>query len=276
MESLFDLESWRVMFAAVFGPLVETFVRFVPNLVGALLILAVGWLLARVVEVIAARGLRTVGLDRASTRVQLNDLLERAEIDLTLSQIVAKLAFWLVLLTFAVSAVDTLQLKAVTETMDRLVGFIPRVIGAALLGVFGLLLARFAATLVASGAAAAGFTSAARLGFLAQLLIGGLVVVVAIEQLGVATSVLVVPFAVVLGAGGFAIGLAFALGAHPVITHILAGHFLKQTLPRDLVIQVGNQRGLVERVGAVDTLLRDGEHTWSIPNGRLLDQVVTR
>jgi hypothetical protein len=276
MERLLDLAEWREILVRAFSELGANLAGFLPNLIGALLILLLGWLLSRSVEILAARLLQTVGLDRAASRLGVADLLERADLGLTLSQLVAKLVFWLLLLTFVLSSVETLGLTAVTTTIDRLIAFIPSVIAATLIGIAGLLGARFVGSLVSSGAAAAGFTSAPRLGFLAQLLISGLALVIAVEQLGVDTEVLVVPFTVALGAAGFAVGLAFALGAQPVITHILAGHFLKQSLPRDSAVEIDGRRGLVERVGAVDTLLRSGETSWSIPNARLLDQIVER
>ena len=276
MDKWLDVEAWRVMFANALSQLGETVAGFLPNLLGALLILLVGWLLSRALEAIATRGLRTLGFDGFATRLRIAEFLERAEIRLSVSQIVAKLLFWLVMLTFLLSSIETLGLTAVTETIDRLIAFIPSVIGAVLISIGGLVLARFVSTVVRSAAAAAGFLSAARLGFVAQLVVGGLVFAVAVEQLGVATDVFVLPFTVALGAAGFGIGLAFALGARPVIGHIMAGHFLKQSLPRDAAIEVEGQRGLVERVGAVDTLLRNDTGSWTIPNGQLLERIVVR
>jgi small-conductance mechanosensitive channel len=180
------------------------------------------------------------------------------------------------MLTFLLSAVETLGLSAVTATIDRLVTFIPNMIGAAMIGIGGLFLGRFVSTLVSSAAAAAGFLSAPRLGFLAHLAVVGLMLILGFEQLGISASVLVVPVTVGVAAAGFAIGLAFALGARPVITHIMAGHFLKQSLPRDTPIEIGGHRGLVERVGAVDTLLRSDDRVWTVPNGQILDLIVVR
>lgn len=276
MQQMFDLEAWREILVRAFSELGANLAGFIPSLVGAVLILAVGWALSRALEVVAHRALRTLGLDRVAARLRIAETLERAEIRMTLSQIAARLLFWLVMLTFVLSSVETLGLSAVTATIDRLIAFIPDVLGATAIALAGLLGARFVATLVSSAAAAAGFPSAPRLGFLAQLLVAGLVLVVALEQLGVATQVLVLPFTVAVASAGFAVGLAFALGARPVITHILAGHFLKQSLPRSASVEIEGRRGLVERVGAVDTLLRSDEGSWSVPNARLLEHIVTR
>jgi hypothetical protein len=101
-------------------------------------------------------------------------------------------------------------------------------------------------------------------------------VIIATEQLGVSTSVLIVPLTAVLAALSFTSGLGFALGARPIITHILAGHFLKRSLPRDVFVEIDGRKGVVERIGPTDTLLRDGEKRWSVPNGQLIEYVVTR
>jgi small-conductance mechanosensitive channel len=276
VDQLFNVESWRQIVLGALTQLGTSIGAFLPNLAGALLILLVGWVVSRVVAATARRGLRLVGLDRASSRLGLPELIERAEIKLTLSEIVAELLFWLLMLTFVLSSVESLGLVAVTATIDRLIAFIPNVIGAALVAVLGLLLARFVRALVRSGAAAAGFESAARLGAFAQTLVVLFVAAVAAEQLGVATEILVAPITALIATVGLAFGLAFALGARPVITHILAGHFLRQSLPQEETVEIGGRRGRVERVGAVDTLLRGDDGAWSVPNGRLLEDIVVR
>ncbi len=276
MDQLPDISAWRDVLLQAATELGTKVAGFLPSLFGAVVILLFGWLVSRSVELAAGRALRTFGLDRAATRLRLADVLGRAGIQLALSEVVAKLLFWLLMLTFLLSSVETLGLTAVTTTIDRLIAFIPNLIGAALIALLGLLLARFVGTVVSSAAAAAGFPSAPRLGFLAQVLVAGFVVVVAVEQLGVATNVLVGPLTALLAAAGLSAGLAFALGAYPIVTHILAGHYLKQSLPRDSFVEIEGQRGLVERIGATDTLLRNGEKVWSVPNAKLLNLVVSR
>jgi hypothetical protein len=276
MDQLPDINAWRDVLLQAATELGTKVAGFLPSLFGAVVILLLGWLVSRSVELAAGRALRTFGLDRAATRLRLADVLDRAGIQMALSEVVAKLLFWLLMLTFLLSSVETLGLTAVTTTIDRLIAFIPNLIGAALIALLGLLLARFVGTVVSSAAAAAGFPRAPRLGFLTQVLVAGFVIVVAVEQLGVATNVLVGPLTALLAAAGLSAGLAFALGAYPIVTHILAGHYLKESLPRDTFVEVEGQRGLVERVGATDTLLRDGDKVWSVPNAKLLNLVVAR
>ena len=104
MNQLFELDTWREILVRAFSELGANIASFMPSLVGAVLILLLGFLLSRGLEAVASRTLRTVGLDSAATRLRIAELLERADIRLTISQIVAKLLFWLVLLTFLLSS----------------------------------------------------------------------------------------------------------------------------------------------------------------------------
>ena len=276
MSEIFDVEAWRQVLVNSLTEFAETTAVFLPSLIATLVILGVGWLVSRLVAAVSERVLLQLGLDRAAARLGVAERLREAGVSLTPSHIVARLVFWVLMLTFLLSAVETLGLSAVTATIDRLIAFLPNVIAAGLIFVLGLLLARLVRNLVSSGAAAAELPQAPRLGSLAEIAVALVVGVVALEQLGIETQMVVTVVTAVVGAVGVTVGVAFALGARPVITHILAGHFLRQSLPSGGSVEVGGQRGVVERVGAVDTLLRDGEHSWSIPNGRLIEEIVIR
>jgi hypothetical protein len=276
MSQIFDVEAWRQVLVNSLTEFGETTAAFLPSLIATLVILAVGWLVSRLVAAISERVLLQLRLDRAAARLRVSDTLREAGVSAAPSHIVARLVFWILMLTFLLSAVETLGLSAVTATIDRLIAFLPDVIAAGLIFVLGLLLARLVRNLVSSGAAAAEVAQASRLGSLAEILVAFVVAVVALEQLGVETQMVVTVVTAVVGAIGVTVGVAFALGARPVITHILAGHFLRQSLPSGGSVEVGGQRGVVERVGAIDTLVRDGEHTWTIPNAKLIEEIVIR
>jgi hypothetical protein len=276
MSEIFDVEAWRQVLVNSLTELAGTTAVFLPSLLATLVILGVGWLVSRLVAAVSERVLLQLGLDRAAARLGVSERLREAGVSLTPSHIVARLVFWVLMLTFLLSAVETLGLSAVTATIDRLIAFLPNVIAAGLIFVLGLLLARLVRNLVSSGAAAAELPQAPRLGSLAEIVVALVVGVVALEQLGIETQMVVTVVTAVVGAVGVTVGVAFALGARPVSTHILAGHFLRQSLSSGGSVEVGGQRGVVERVGAVDTLVRNGEQSWSIPNGRLIEEIVIR
>lgn len=276
MEDIFSLGAWQEVVASAFRQLGDNLAALFPSLVGTLVLLVVGWGTSKLGEVVVRRGLRRVGFDRGTARLRLPEMLLRAGIEAPPSQIIGRLFFWIVMVTFLLSAVETLGLAAATSTIDRLVGYLPNLIAGVLIVFGGLLVSRLVRGVIASGALAMDLERGERLGTAA----GGLVLVfssvLALEQLGIETTLLVLLFTVVTGAGVLTVGLGFALAARPVMGHILAGHFLRQSFTRGSPLEVGGRRGLVERVGPVDTLLKDDDRLWSIPNATLLDEVIDR
>ena len=273
---LIDFGAWTDIFIQSGSDLGARVSGFLPQLLAACLILLFGWLIARGIEIATGRALRSVGLDRAAARLQLAALLDRAAIKMSASQIIAKAVFWVVMLTVFLSAVEVIGLTAVTATIDRLIAYIPNVIGAALIALLGVLAARVIGGVVRSAAVASNLESASRLGLVVQWSVVVLVVIVSAEQLGIATEILIAPLSAVAGALTLSAGLAVALGARPIVTHILAGHFLRQSLPNESVVVVQGEQGQVERIGPTETRLRSDSKSWTIPNGQLLDDVVIR
>ena len=276
MQEIFDIESWRQVVVNSLTELGTNVARFLPNLVGTIVLLLLGWGVSKVTEILVRRLLHRVGLDRMATRTQVTATLGHAGVTSLPSRIFARLVFWVLMLTFVLTAIETLGLTAATATIDRLIGFIPAVLTASLMILFGLLLGRFVRNLVGSGVAAAGLAGAQRLGTISGGVVMLFVAVLALEQLGIETSLLVMVLTVVIAAASITVGVSFALGSRPIVTHILAGHFLRQSLPHGATVEIQGQKGVVERVGPIDTLLRDGERCWSIPNATLIEERVVR
>ena len=276
MMDVFDLEAWRQILFNAFQQLGNNLVAFFPRLVGTLVLLLVGWGVSKLAEALVRRTLQRLGFDRVAARLRLPEMLSRAGIVSSPSQILGRVVLWIVMMTFVLSAVETLGLDAATSTIDRLVGYLPNVIAGGLILFAGLLLGRLVRVLVGTGVFAADIAQGEKLGNVS----GGLVVlffgVLALEQLGVETTLLVLLLTVLVASAALTLGLAFALGARPVISHILAGHFLRQTLTRGANVEIGGRSGRVERVGSVETLLGGEGRSWSIPNAALLDEIILR
>lgn len=274
MMETFGLETWRAVLENAMSVLIARIAAFLPKLAGAVLILLAGWIIARIVRTLVGRVLHRVGLDRATERLQVADPLRHAGMTQAPSAIAAHLVYWILMLTILLVAVETLGLSAVTTTIDRLIAYLPNVLAAGFIVIIGLLVARVGRDVVTSGAAAARIAEAERVGAAIHVVIVLVVAVLAIEQLGVHTELLVTVISVMLGAVALSMGVAFALGARQLVAHVLAGHYLRRNLPVGHSVAVRGRRGEVERVGAVDTMLRADKERWSIPNSTLLEEVV--
>ena len=139
---------------------------FIPNLLGMLIILLVGYMISRGLQKLMALILRRVGFDRLSSRVGLHAMFEQAGIQATASDIIGRLVFWLFMLTFLISATETLGLSNLSRTIDAFVRYLPHVIGAVVIFIIGMTLAHFVRDLVRGGAEGLGVDYAKGLGSL--------------------------------------------------------------------------------------------------------------
>ena len=158
---------------------------FVPNLIGTLIIVIAGYFISKLLGRLTTTVLQKVKFETASERVGLNETLTRVGIAATASEIVGKLVFWLFMLTFLISASETLGLENVSKTIDTFVEYMPQVIAAALITVLGLMLAHFVRQVVETAVDGMGFAYAKPVARLAHIILLIVVGILAIDQLGI-------------------------------------------------------------------------------------------
>ena len=248
-------------------------IGFLPKLIGAFVVMLIGWIIARLLRAVIERSLQA-GLDALLERAGVIQALESSNISATPSEIIGRVFYWLVLIGFVMAASQILGLESVTAAITQIFAYIPNVISAALVLAAGVFLARFVGNVVTSGAQAADLAYARGLGAVANTSIIVMVGVVTVEQLGVDAQILVTVITVTVAAIMAGMGLAFALGAREVVRGILAGHYLRQSLPEGSEVEVAGERGVVRQIGPVATTFEGAERSFSVPNSRLLDEVV--
>jgi hypothetical protein len=189
---------------------------YIPSLAGAIVILVVGWLIAKLVEVIVARVLKTVRLDMASDKAGISNVLAQGEIRLTLSELIGAVVYWLVILVVIATALNALNLTIAADLVSRLVGYVPNILGAIFILVLGAFLANFIGAIVRTSASNAGIRNAKGLGKITQTLLVIFAVIIAIEQLQIASALIVLSVNVILISIGLGLALAFGLGCKDI------------------------------------------------------------
>ena len=249
-------------------------VNFIPNLVNGLIILLVGYLIARLVRWIVGTILRRLRFDPLVERTGITGSLRGLGIKTPLSQIFAQTIYALLLLSFFITATRLMGLEAVARLLEQLLGFLPNMIAALIIFLLGGIVAQFVGNLVSTSAANAGISAPSRLGRIVQYLISVFVVVLALGELGVDTAILVTTLTILIAAFGLAVGLALGLGARRVVQHILAGYYMRQRLQVGQRVAAGQVSGAVGSIGGVNTVVTTADGEVIIPNMALLESVI--
>ena len=182
---------------------------YVPNLVAALVILLVGWIIAKVIAAVVEKVLEIVKVDLAAEKAGLNDILAKGDVKKSFSEILSSMTYWLVVLVVIATAVQPLRLTVASQLVSRLVDYIPNIIAAIFVLIFGGLLATFSGSIIQTAAGNAKLRHARTLGQTVRVVIVVLSVVVALEQLQIG---LIIGLAVNILLASLGLGFAIAAG----------------------------------------------------------------
>ncbi|MEW5878767.1 MAG: hypothetical protein AB1751_11960 [Acidobacteriota bacterium] len=219
--------------AAALDAFVETVLRFLPGLLAALLVLALGLVVAAALRVVVRRLLVLARFDRACQSWGLTDVLAKADVQKPPSALAAAAVFWLLFLTFAMAGLAALEIQVVRDLVSSFFLYIPRLISAILLVLAGFLLANFLsrAVLLAAVNAAVPFPRAAAL--VVKLLITILAFAMALEQLQIAGNIVLAAFIITFGSVMLGLGLALGLGGKDVVRQLLERQLKDTKKPED-------------------------------------------
>jgi len=185
---------------------------FVPQLVAALVVFLIGWLVAVLLGKLAWHIVRVVKLDRGLDAIGVKRIWERSGYKLNTPFFFYELVKWFFIVVFLMAATDILGLIQVTEFLRTVVAYLPNVIVAALVLLIGILMARFLEGLVRGSVKAAELASANFLGSLTKWAVLIFSLLVALNQLRVADEIIRIVVIGVVAAGAIALGLSFGLG----------------------------------------------------------------
>ncbi|WP_377644877.1 hypothetical protein [Oryzobacter terrae] len=224
---------------------------FLPNLLGFLLLLLVGWVVAKVVSGVVRKLLEKVGIDRHLHESRAHDYVDRFLPGASPANGIARLVFWLVFVFFLLAAIGALEIPAVTTFMNQVLAYLPNVIVAIVI---------FVVAALVSGAVAAAITRVmgdTPTGKVAAGVVPALVMVIAffmiLEQLQIAPEIVRIAFAATMGALALGLALAFGLGGRGVAQRMLEEAYSKGRQQADRVrddISTGKDRAKAEAARA--------------------------
>ncbi|HWD34830.1 MAG TPA: hypothetical protein VG840_01635, partial [Casimicrobiaceae bacterium] len=184
---------------------------FLPRLLLAILVLVVGWLVAKLVRFAIVKALHAINFNVVTEKAGIDRFLSQGGAEVDTIRVLGGLFYWLVILAALMIAFNSLDLAYVTDLLGRVVLFVPRVMVAVVILVFGAYFARFIGTAVATYLRNLGAREAGLMGRLALYAIMTFAIMIALDQLGLG-DIIRETFLVLVGAVALALALAVGLG----------------------------------------------------------------
>jgi hypothetical protein len=198
---------------------------FLPELIGAIIIFIVGWIVARLLKLGVVKLLTLVRFDKATEKGGVNEFLKKGDIAKSPSEIIGTLVYWFIMILVIIASLDALGLPIVSDILNSIFLYIPNVVAAIIVLILGFLVGNLLAAVVRTAASNAGFKAADSMGKLALYAIVIFSVAIALTQLDIGEDIIAAAFIIAFGAFALALALAFGLGGRDA-----AADYLKRWL----------------------------------------------
>ena len=185
---------------------------FLPKLLLALVVVLIGWLLAKAARFALEKALRAVNFPVLTERAGTDNFLQQAGMRGDTTTLFGLVVYWLVILAALIIAFNGLGLLYITDLLGRLVLFAPKLVIAMLIVIFGSYCARFIGNAVHNYCTEAEIPDADLLGRIAQYLIMIFVVMIAVSHVEIGGDLVQRTFLIILGGLVLAFALAFGIG----------------------------------------------------------------
>jgi small-conductance mechanosensitive channel len=206
------IENWGEVFTRSLQDLWYGVASFVPNLILALVIFAIGWVLALLIEKLVESLFKALKVDAALKSAGMEDVVKRAGHNLNSGLFVGAFVKWFIIIVFLMASFDVLKLNQVNGFLRDVVNYLPTVIVAILILMVAVVVANAMQKLVVASARAANIKSAELLGRITKWAIWIFAILTALFNLGIAPALIQTVVMAVFAGLALAIGLAFGLG----------------------------------------------------------------
>jgi hypothetical protein len=250
----------------------ERLFGILPELLAAIVILLVGWLIARLLRALTVRFAGVANRTIARLGVRMHTPVGSMRQSTT--RVVGEIVFWIVILIFVTAATSILGLQVFTGWLDRLVGYLPRILSGILIIFAGVVLSNIVRDSVL--AAFRGLTDSQRL-FLArgaQIATLTILVIVGVDQIGVDISVVVTALAIVLACLLGGLSIAFGLGARSYVGNLIGAHYLGREYQEGERIRINKMEGTILEITPVAVILETNEGRLTVPARLFSDEAV--
>lgn len=222
-----QITEWSAALMTSLAAAMALFFSAIPKVLGFVVIVVVGWLVASLVEKGVAALLRSIKFNELARRSGLAEFVAKTGAATDSAGMIAAIVKWFIRLIALVVAFDALGLPAVSDVLRQLLLWLPNVIVALVVLVIGGLAARALSGVVRGAAAEGGLGNPDFLAKVASALVWAFAIVVAVNQIGIATTLVNTLFMAVVGAVALALGLAFGLGGRETAAEIVRNWYGK-------------------------------------------------
>ncbi len=271
-----QVNEWREILLSSLNQFTRTIMNALPKVLGAFLLTLIGWLLARLAMYATRKLLQSKALHPLMERLNQLSFWQQSTVRLDSVQIVSRFVYWVILLLFLVAASETLGWTAVSRTIGTLIGYLPALLSAVVILIIGLYIAQVVRGFIRTALHTLALSSARLISSLAYYIIAILVILTAMDQAGVDTSIITSNLILLVGAILVAFAISFALASKDILQNILASFYSKQNFRVGDKIRIDTLEGEIVRIDSISIVLKTASSEVVLPASTLVSRQVEK
>jgi cellulose synthase/poly-beta-1,6-N-acetylglucosamine synthase-like glycosyltransferase len=269
-----QVSKWKEMISNTFNGMLDAMTEIIPKLLAALLIVAVGLLITKLIVTIVKKALRLVKADKLDDKLNEIELFGDKKLEFNIIKIIAQFIKWVCYIFLLIIVAEVLNLSIVTQEISKLLGYLPQLLTAFIILVFGLLLANAIKKAVKSFFESAELSGGKIISQLIFTIILVFVSITALNQAGVDTAIITDNITLIFTGFVVAFALAFGLGARNIVESLLKTYYARRTYEIGQLVKFNNIVGEIEAINSTTVTIKTNTGKLIIPIKDLSDNQV--
>ncbi len=270
-----EFTNWTNLFYGTLSSVYLKIVAIVPTILLAIFILLVGWFISKMISTIVFKLLTKLKFDDLAEKVNARQLLEKANVSLTPSNLIGRFIYWFMILMVIMTASDALGWQSITKEISGILSHLPRIFIAIISFVIGVFIAGFVRDVIAGATSSIGLSVGKIISNLVYYFLFILAALTALRQGGFDTTIISSNLLLIIGTILLAAGISYGFASREVLSHLLAGYFSRNNFHEGDIIEVDGVKGkIVDRSGISVTIKVSETEKMTIPMHKLISQNV--
>ncbi len=224
MENLPNLQD---ILTNIILKLINQIVDFVPKLVTTIVVIVIGYWIAKIIALVVNKILEKIGIDKISEKLQEISIVKDSKLEIKFSVVVSKTLYFFILLVFVTTASEVLGVSALTDIIHSIVNFIPRLISGAVMLIVGLVVSEAIKNGVVSLCKSFNVASGRLIGSVVFFFFLTILILGVLAQIGINTALLESSFNIIIGGLVLAFSIGYGMASRDVLSNILASFYSK-------------------------------------------------
>lgn len=253
--------------------ILEGFSNALPKLLLVLILLLVGWIIGKLVKKLLTKALKIIKLDDAMDKLELSPVLSRIGIKSTCG-FIGTVAYWMIMLIFLLTIAEVINMPILSEGIAAILAYIPQVLIALVIFIFGLFIANMIKNLVFNATDSIGLKGARVISNIVYYVLFIFIAITAINQTGIDTSIITSNVTMIFGAMLLAFGISYGVASKGIMSNMLSSFYRKDKFRPGMKIRVEDVEGTIVEMDSMSITIESAEKKIILPTHILVEKKI--